>query len=236
MKRLILTACMMVLLLPALCAAAQLSPQRQAEIRETVMNYLKQKHANQPVEIRLKRMVVSNEYNLPAGKLDYDLIAPQQWGGWGGATIAVIARRADRVVGNFSVRVDVEVLAEMLFAVRQIGYGHVLTAGDLVLRKHDIAAIQGRYLSRIEDAVGKKARMTLRANVPVRSDQIQTVPIIKAGQMVTIVAENERMRITVTGKARGAGAVGDTIIVQNLSSLKQFPARIVNAETVRIVY
>ena len=54
--------------------------------------------------------------------------------------------------------------------------------------------------------------------------------------MVTIVAESERMRITVTGKARGSGAEGDTINVQNLNSLKEIPARIIDAGTVLVVF
>ena len=60
--------------------------------------------------------------------------------------------------------------------------------------------------------------------------------MIKAGQLVNIIAENERMRISVTGKAKSAGAEGDTITVQNLNSLKELPARVIDAGTVQIVF
>jgi flagella basal body P-ring formation protein FlgA len=173
---------------------------------------------------------------MPGGLLEYEVVAPQQWEGWGNAAVSVIVRQGERVVQNIPVRVEVEALAEMVVAVRQIDHGSVLSVDDLALRKQDLAGVKGRFLRRIEDAAGKKVRTTLRANSPLRADQLEKVPLVKTGQMVTIVAENERMRITVTGKAKSAGAEGDTITVQNLNSLKELPARVIDAGTVRIVF
>jgi flagella basal body P-ring formation protein FlgA len=50
------------------------------------------------------------------------------------------------------------------------------------------------------------------------------------------VAENDRMRVTMTGKAKSSGGEGDIINVQNLNSLKEFPARIVDANTVVVAF
>jgi flagellar basal body P-ring formation protein FlgA len=84
--------------------------------------------------------------------------------------------------------------------------------------------------------IGKKARTIIRANQPVRADLVERVPLVKSGQMVTIVAENEVLKISVSGKARSQGAEGDTIRVQNLSSLKEISARIINATTVQVAF
>jgi flagella basal body P-ring formation protein FlgA len=54
--------------------------------------------------------------------------------------------------------------------------------------------------------------------------------------MVTIIAENDVLKISVSGKARSAGAEGDTIRVQNLSSLKEIPARVISATTVQVAF
>jgi len=229
----ILLAC---LLFPVLAAAARLDAAREAELHSAVTGFIQQKHANSGSEVSLKRFSVTSSPALPSGVLDYEVIAPQQWGGWGSANIAIIARQNERVIGNIGVRVEVEVLAEMVFAVRQMDAGTILATSDLVLRKHNVATVQGRYLAGLSDAAGKKLRMTVRANTPLRSDQLEKLPLIKTGQLVTIVAESERMRITVTGKARSSGALGDTIIVQNLNSLKEMPARIISADSVKIVY
>lgn len=209
---------------------------RDSEIRAVVMDYVKQKAVAPGCEIRLKKFSLSGNPIFPEGSLDYEILAPQQWDGWGHANLAVIVRRGDRVVQNLSVRIEVEALAEMVVTSRQIDNGTIITASDLVLRKLDLASVQGRYIGRIEDVTGKKARMTLKGNFPVKADQLEKIPLIKPGQLVTIIAENERMRITVTGKAKNAGAAGDTITVQNLNSLKEIPARVIDAGTVMVVF
>jgi flagellar basal body P-ring formation protein FlgA len=224
------------LLIPQLSLAAKLADQHEAEIRNAVITYAKQKQNNFSSEVRLKRFSVLGAPALPAGPLDYEVIAPQQWGGWGNTNVAVVVRQGERVVGNINVRAEVEVLADMVYTTRQIDLGTVFTATDLVTRKSDVGAVQGRYLASIDEVIGKRARMSLRANSVLRNEQLEKVPLIKSGQIVTILAETERIRITVTGKAKGSGAAGDTIIVQNLGSLKEIPARIVSADTVQIVY
>jgi flagellar basal body P-ring formation protein FlgA len=223
-------------LMPQLSMAAQLSEPREAEIRNAVISYAKQKQTNFSSEVRLKRFTALGAPALPAGPLDYEVIAPQQWGGWGNTNVSVVVRQGDRVVGNINIRAEVEVLTDMVFTTRQIDLGTVFTATDLVTRKSDVGAVQGRYIASIDEVLGKRARMSLRANSVLRNDQLEKVPLIKSGQIVTILAETERIRITVTGKAKGSGAAGDTIMVQNLGSLKEIPARIISADTVQIVY
>ena len=84
--------------------------------------------------------------------------------------------------------------------------------------------------------IGKKARTSLRANQPLRPDQVEKIPLVKSGQMITIIAESGVMRISVTGKARSSGAEGDIIKVQNLTSLKEIPASVVDASTVLVAF
>lgn len=225
-------------LLPSVAMAepSRIPAGRAAEVQQAVLSYVQQRTADIGCETRVKRLTISGNPSFPTGTLDYEVVAPQQWEGWGRAGISVIVRKGARVVGNLTVWVEVEALVDMVVTVRQINHGSVIAATDIALRKQDIAAVQGRYLARTEDVVGKKARVTLRPNAAIRSDQLEKVPLIRAGQLVTIIAENERMRITVTGKSKSAGAEGDTITVQNLGSLKELPARVLDSNTVLIVF
>jgi flagella basal body P-ring formation protein FlgA len=227
------------LLLFPLLLEAQTRPEqkRDAEIRSAVEAYVRQKTAGLGYEIRLKRFSISSAATaLPEGSLEYEIVAPQQWEGWGSTGLAVIVRQGERVLHNIAGRVEVEALAEMAIAVRQIDYGSIVTDGDVALKKLDVSGTQGHYLGTVADVVGKKTRSTIRANAPFRPDQLEKVALIKSGQIVTIVAENDRMRVTLTGKARNAGGEGDVINVQNMNSLKEFPARIKDATTVLVAF
>ncbi len=215
---------------------AAVSKSRDAEIRGAVETYIMQKTAGLGCEITVKRLTLGSVGSLPDGLLEYEIVAPQQWEGWGNASIAVIARLGEKIVRNIPARVEVEAMAEMVVATRQIDHGTVVSTGDVVLKKMDVALTQGRYLGKIQDVVGKKTRSTVRANIPFKAEMLEKIPMIKSGQLVTIVAENDLMRVTLTGKAKSAGGEGDSIMVQNTSSLKEFPARIVDANTVMVSF
>lgn len=238
--RLILIACVCTSLSAAPCLAAQTPApaqlQREAEIRAAVTAYVHAKTANLGWEIRIRRISVSGNPRLPEGALEYEVLAPRQWEGWGAAGMAVVARQNDRLVSNIPVQVDVEALADMVVALRQLDHGTIITAADVAVHKRDVAAAAGRFTRNPGDIVGKRARTTLKANTAVRTDQVERVPLVKSGQMVTIVAENEVFKISVAGRARSAGAEGDVIMVQNLNSLKEIPARVVNATTVQVSF
>jgi flagella basal body P-ring formation protein FlgA len=214
-------------------AAQQGGSAGDARVREAVTGYIQQKTAHLGLEIRIKRLSINGTPVLPEGPLDFEVVAPQQWEGWGNANLAVVVRQHDRVVLNTSVQVEVEALADMVVALRQLDYGTIISGTDVAVQQRDIASAAGKYTRDLDAIVGRRARTSIKANAAVRTDQVEKVPIIKSGQMVTIVIENEVMRITVAGRARSAGAEGDTIMVQNLSSLKEIPARVINATTVQ---
>ncbi len=222
----------------ALCfpSRADAAVDREQEVREAVLAFLAARTSGMGWEVRLRKMTISAELKLPAGKMEYEVAAPQQWGGWGTVSISVLARQHDEVVRNIPVRIEVEALADMVVALHQIDHGEIVTAADVVLQKREITQNSHLAARTIDDVIGKRTRTTLRSNQPVRADQVEKVPLVKTGQMVTIVAENEVLKISVSGKARSAGAEGDTIRVQNLTSLKEIPARVISATTVQVAF
>lgn len=227
--------CLIMVSTAALAAAAQEGASAgEARVREAVSGYIQQKTAHLGLEIRIKRMSISANPALPEGPLDFEVIAPQQWEGWGSANLAVLVRQRDRVVLNTSVQVEVEALTDMVVALRQLDFGTIIAATDVSVQKRDIASVAGKFTRDPDAVVGRRARTAIRTNTAIRTDQVEKVPIVKSGQMVTIVAENEVMKITVAGRAMGSGAEGDTVMVQNLSSLKELPARVINATTVQV--
>ena len=223
------------LVLSLLCQfPAHAAIDREQQVRELVTTFVTSRTAGMGWDIQIRRITVSDALKLPDGTIDYEIIAPQQWEGWGSVALAVVARQKDRVVRNIPVRVEVEALTDMVVALHQIEHDALLSPSDVALQKREISQSSHLSARTIDDVIGKKARLTLRANQPIRSDQLERPPMIKSGQMVTIIAENEIIKISVAGKARSSGAEGDSIRVQNLTSLKEIPARVINATTVQV--
>jgi flagella basal body P-ring formation protein FlgA len=206
----------------------------EGEVRRVISDYLLKKTQSLGAQVSIKKIGYSGSMVLPAGRVSFEVLAPERWEGYGNTSLALIVRVDDQVKRNLSVLVEVEALVEMVVATRSLERGEVLEASDLTLALRDLAHTQGRFLRFLDEATGLRVKIGVRANSPLRTDYLERVPLIKSGQMVIIVVENESVKITATGRAKGSGALGDTIMVQNLSSLKDLAARVVDANTVKV--
>ena len=216
----------------AATAATVLLPEQ--EVRGAVDRFLAEKLEGRGWEYAIRQLSIPPGIVVSKGGRELELIAPAGWDGWGPATVVLVVRVNGSVEKNLSLRLQVDARTEMLTATRQLLAGTVLTEGDLQLQKLDLSQAGGHPVKQMTDAVGKKLRMTVRAGAPIRSNQLVNVPVIVSGQLVTIIAENAGVRITVSGRARSAGSVGDLIRVQNMVSNKELAARVLDASTVEI--
>jgi flagella basal body P-ring formation protein FlgA len=225
---------LVVLLLPQCLWAGAGVVVKEAEIRQLVVDYVKNRTAALGLEVTVKKVGATGDLQLPAGSIAYEIVAPQQWEGWGTVNLALIVRVADRVVKNIPLRVEVEAMTDLVVATRPLERGEVIGAADVVLQRRDLAGVTGKVSRSLQEVVGKQLKVGIRGNMPVRSDYLERVPLVKSGQMVTMVLESESLRVTMSGRVKSAGAEGDLILVQNLSSNKDVPARVVDSQTVRV--
>lgn len=207
---------------------------KEKTIRAAVSSFILDRTKDSGLEISIKKIGFTGDVTVPPGKVTYEFITSRQWEGWGRTLLGLVIRVDDQVVRNVSVPVEVEALAEMVVALRPLERGDVIGEGDVALRKRDLASAPGRICRDMDQVVGKKVRVAIRGNTPVRSDYLQKVPLVKYGQMVTIIAENGLLQVTAAGKTKGAGAEGDLVTVQNLASKKDVQARVVDSGTVAV--
>jgi flagellar basal body P-ring formation protein FlgA len=239
MKQLLRISVMTMVLLTALATtlpAAAGNVLNEGKVRQIVMDYLQQKTRFLDVAVELKKLGFSGEILLPAGQASYEVVSPQEWEGWGRGALALIVRIDERVVKNIPLNVEVEALTDVVVATRAMERGMIVEKGDVALLKRDMATVPAKTCRNLNDALGKRVRVGIRGNSPVRCDYLERLPIIKSGQMVTIVAENDKFRITTTGRAKGNGAEGEMVSVQNLNTQKEMPAMVVDAGTVRVEF
>ncbi len=235
MKRILPSAFLLILTLLFIVPRPALSgSDREQEIRTIVTTFVTSRTAGMGWDVTIRRMAIPNVQKLPEGNIEYEIVAPKQWEGWGNVSIAILARQKDKVVRNISVQIDVEALADTVVTLRQLDHGTDITAADLVVQKREITQSSHLAARKVDEVTGKIARTTIRANQPVCSDMIERVPLIKSGQTVTIIGENEVLKISVAGIAHSSGAVGDIIRVKNMTSLKEIPARVIDASTVQV--
>jgi flagella basal body P-ring formation protein FlgA len=222
------------------CAAAATDGEtvrvKENEVRRVIEDFIRQRTANLGIDINVKKIGYNGDLTLPAGELEYEVSAPRQWEGWGSAMLALIVRVNGQVKRNIPVKVDVDALTDMVVTTRQMEQGYQIKEADVVLQKRNLATSGDRALRNIDEVIGKRLKRTVRGNMLLSTNMLEKVPLVKNGQIVTIVLENDFMKITAKGRVRGAGAAGDLVPVQNLSSQKDIQARVIDQGTVRVEY
>jgi len=82
---------------------------------------------------------------------------------------------------------------------------------------------------------GKRVRMSLPAGSIIYQDQLYQVPLIKRGDEVNLVYQDDRIRLTTSALSLGSGVKGEKIRVQNKDSKKEVWAEVVDNRTVRVI-
>ena len=127
----------------------------------------------------------------------------------------------------------VEIIKDVVITAKDIDLHKVLSADDLVIVSQNVGLSSSIFYTK-DELVGKRVKRMVSKGTLVTSDMVEKPPIIKQGDLVTIVVESSSLRVTVQGKAMENGISGQVIRVINTSSMKEVQAKIVDEKTVKI--
>jgi len=131
-------------------------------------------------------------------------------------------------------RGKVSVFDNVVVASRPLGRGGVLGAADVELRREDLTGLSGGYFSQVAEVTGMELRRSVRVGTVLNRSMLKAPVLIRRGEKVTITADNGSVAVRMEGKALSAGAKGDVITVQNLSSGQRVEAEVVAPGRVKV--
>lgn len=228
--------CVILLFCSGTVRASETQKLLSVELQKIVTEQIASRAAESGVQAIVKRFSPIPDVTLSAGRIEYEVLSPAQWEGWGRASLSLLIRLDGRLVRNIPVHCDVEGWRDVLVAAHPLERGTVLERKDLETEKRDISPLTGQRLPVLDDVVGMKLKVSVRKGKILLPRDLEKFMVVKAGQMVTIIAENDVLRLTATGKTRTAGAVGDQILVLNSASNRELTARVLDGSTVRVEF
>ncbi len=132
------------------------------------------------------------------------------------------------------VPVRVSLLADVVVMARNLARGAVLSRGDLMLAKKDLARLRGRFFERPAEVVGKVLKRSLQQGQVLQSQHTVTQKTVKKGSKVIILARSNAIEVRMPGRALSNGATGERIKVRNIQSKKEIEATVVSPGLVRV--
>jgi flagella basal body P-ring formation protein FlgA len=115
---------------------------------------------------------------------------------------------------------------------RSVSSGEVIHEDDLAWKQVENA--EG-VLAKIEEIVGKEAKKGLRADEPLRGDDVRSIPLVRSNDIVTGVWQKGGIRISAQFKAKSDGGKGDVITLVQLTGREQVLARVTDVHEATIV-
>ena len=129
---------------------------------------------------------------------------------------------------------EVDLFLTAVVAAKRLENGQKIQPEDLTMAKVSVTRLQKGALTSIDQAQGMSCRRQIPVGQPVTDSDLIKANIVERGDMVTILAESGPLRVSTMGEAKRSGAMGDNVVVLNLSSKKLVTAEIVDSDTVRV--
>lgn len=98
---------------------------------------------------------------------------------------------------------------------KPLAYHQVIRPGDIIERRELVGHMPDDQLLTIDQAVGQEAAREMKVGTIVSARMIDPVPLVKAGQLVTITLTQGTIRVKTVGRALESGAYGQAVRVKN---------------------
>lgn len=129
------------------------------------------------------------------------------------------------------VPVKIRIQKPVVAAATPIAKGSVLTADNLTITYIDSFMLNGEMTTDISVLIGARSKRDIRANQPVRQNQIC---VVCRDDMVEIIAAKGGMQIKTNGRALQDGSLNDMIRVQNIRSQRIISAIVSGVGQVKV--
>jgi len=143
--------------------------------------------------------------------------------------------KSGKLIEKAVLLVDVDVSVPALVARRTINSKQVIQADDVerVLRGH-FRRLDKKPIADVRQLAGMRARRLIPAGSVITADMIEPAPLVKRGELVTVLYRSGGLSIRAVGRARETGMKGQLITVQNESTRQVFVAQVIGAGVVQL--
>ncbi|MDH3360630.1 MAG: flagellar basal body P-ring formation chaperone FlgA [Desulfobulbaceae bacterium] len=174
--------------------------------------------------------------DLPAGKIEYQATSKPYPNYIGRKALNVMILVNGKEAGAVNMIGDLRLYGEIACTTRRLKRHEKLTANDIKMVRRDITMLGDDLIRQQKNAIGKQTTKSLQPGDIIRTSQLDEPPMVKRGEMVTIVAQAADIRITAPGEAKKNGAMGDIIKVKNLMSRKYIFAKVIADKIVQVTF
>lgn len=188
------------LLALAVNAAVADAPARQdhAQLRETVLHYLRIQTAGLPGQVNLSAGQLDPRLNL-AACASPEPFMPAGSRLWGKTTVGI--RCTAPSTWTVYIPATVQVLAEYVVTASPLAQGQTIAPGDLAKVRGDLTTLPHGIITDPAQAIGRIMSVSLPLGSPLRADSLRSQQAVQQGQVVRLVSNGPGFRVSAEARA-----------------------------------
>lgn len=152
----------------------------------------------------------------------------------GSIPVVVEAWVDGRLYRTVSLVVRLSLMREVVVANHPLPRHTVVKTTDVRLERRDIGSLTHEPLQDLTLAVGRRTTRMLAMGDIVISNAVELPPLIRKGDLVTVIVEAPGLRLTAKGIAQEGGAAGQVVRVKNTASGREILGKVESDQTIRV--
>lgn len=203
------------------------------QLQKYLEDYLDQQSAKMPqTKLRFRHIRLPKAFSVPSGRLTCE-ITPSDPRVLSSRRFSLIFRVDGRAVKNIAVSTTLEALAEVAITTGDLRRGVILSEEHIELAERDLNRLRAPCFDS-DELLGKRLKRSLRKGQVLERSAVAFPPMIKRGEIVTIMAQKGALTVTAKGLAQQNGDAGDMIRVRNISSKKDLICKVAGPVSVTV--
>ena len=115
-------------------------------------------------------------------------------------------------------------LPQVLVAAANLPKGHIVGPNDVTWKQQPAAKAAESFLDREELVVGQETKRQLRSGEPIAAVDVRGIPLVRRGDIVTVIARGQGIVVRTDAKAQGDGSLGQPIKLLSLDGRRELSA------------
>lgn len=215
-------------------ARQQISITRE-QIEAIYREFIEKKACWKAEDLVIRQISFSDIPALPYGILSYEVTASPHELFVGDVTVTIRFHVNGKAARNMRVSGKVDLFQEVAHTVRSMKRSELINDADIQFLRINVAPHPDRYVMKQQQIAGKKLLSDLGPNQPFRPRDLENPALVKRGDPVTIVFQEDGIRMSTSGEARENGGQGDRIQIINADSRKRIFCQVIDAQTVAVL-
>ncbi len=152
-----------------------------------------------------------------------------------GMPVCLEVRRGGKVLRSLIITAETAYFETVAVAARPLRHGDPLTRDAVHFERREVTQMRRRTFSRLEELEGLRMRTILPEGRVVDRKLTESAPIIRRGEMVTVLAQVGGIVVSTQGRALADGAAGDPILVEN-GERQKIQAHVLRPGVVKVMF